>query len=90
MFGSLLHLVENPLKLDNFLFLSPSHIVGVAGSTEASCIVLLVRVPTVGSIVFSSVKVITVIAHSFRVVFPVMMGTVRDFHHLSSIFKISV
>ena len=83
MYGSVLNHFDNLLKLDNFFFLPSSHVVCVAGSTETPSIVLFVRVHTLGGIVLSAVQIITVIAHALRVVLPVVMRTVRDFHQLS-------
>ena len=63
--GTLFDLLDKPLKLHNFLPLFSAHEVGVAGSAEASRIMLLVLVRTLRGISFSAVEVITVIAHPF-------------------------
>ena len=60
--------------------MASSHVVGVTLSTEASSIVLLVEVLTVGGVVLSSVKIVAVIAHALGIVLPVWVSTVRNLH----------
>ena len=70
------------LSDDMLLSFGLAHIVGITFSAKSSSVTFQIRVDAGGSIRFSSVKIITIITHAFRVVFAVLVGTFVDYFGL--------